>query len=222
MRAIPSLDLYLVPWFVLLRAILASLSTRKLASVKEYLPMRGNRTAVILTLVLITIGSAAAAHAAPGSQFLLEPVNAACLPDAAGTVTVLPTEEVKGVDVLHLLVGGLPPITSFSVFLTASDAFSTPPFGAVQYIGDFTTNAAGAGSLSVRSIVDEAFSSAVAGTPPARVRADLDHVVMWFADPAQVPSCFNFVGSTPFDGDSAAGPAALSSRGATGLEAFPQ
>jgi hypothetical protein len=87
---------------------------------------------------------------------------------------------------------------------------------------DFTTNVAGLGSLKVDAIIAEAFVSTLAGTPPTRVRANLDHLVFWFADPAQVPACFNFVGFTPFDGDGVAGPAAMSSQGATGLEQFPE
>ena len=108
----------------------------------------------------------------------------------------------------------------FAVFLTSADAFATPPFGATQYIGDFTTNAAGLGSLKVDAIIGEAFLTAVAGDPPTRGRTDLDHLVIWFADPNQVPaSCGSL--KTIFDGDGDAGPTALSSQGATGLEAFP-
>ena len=51
--------------------------------------------------------------------------------------------------------------------------------------------------------------------------AAVDHLVIWFADPAQVPACFHFTGSSPFDGDGVGGPAVLSSHGSTGLELFP-
>ena len=155
------------------------------------------------------------------TSFDLVPKNAACLPDAQGTVTVAHKEEAQGSDSLHLSVRGLPPRTDFAVFLTSDDAFATPPFGAVQYIGDFTTNPAGVGSLRVDTIVGEAFSSTLVGSPPTRVRVELDHLVFWFADPAQVPDCFHFTGSTPFDGDGEAGPAAMTSQGPTGLEDFP-
>jgi hypothetical protein len=60
------------------------------------------------------------------------------------------------VDTLDLKAEGLPPKTSFAVFLTE---LPEAPFGAAQYIGDFTTNAAGRGSLRVDAIVEEAFSS---------------------------------------------------------------
>jgi hypothetical protein len=174
---------------------------------------------VLLTLGLIMHGGAAKAHALETTSFDLAAKNAACLPNATGQVTVLHREETEGVDTLHLNVSGLPGNTDFTVFLTSADAFATPPFGAAEYVGDFTTNAAGVGSLKVDAIVGEAFVSVP--TAAGRVRTDLDHLVIWFADPAQVPSCFNNPAPTPFDGDGVAGTAAMSSQGATGLELFP-
>ncbi len=178
-------------------------------------------SAVLVTLGLAMLG-APDAHALETTSFDLVPVNATCLAEATAHVTVFHKEETLGVDTLHLHARGLPPNTDFAVFLTSADAFATPTFGAVNYIGDFTTNAAGIGSLKVDAIINEAFVSTLVGAPPMRVRADLDHLVFWFADPAQVPECFNFSGFTPFDGDRHAGPAAMSSRGPTGLEEFPQ
>lgn len=184
--------------------------------------MRGKRLSVLfVTLGFSLLGAVGAAHAVGLSSFELEPVNATCLPDAVGSVKVLNREEISGVDTLRLQVRGLPANTDFAVFLTAADAFAVPPFGATSYIGDFKTNAAGVGSLRVDAIIDEAFVSVPVGAPPVRTRFDVDHLVFWFADPAQVPACFNFAGATPFDGDANAGPAAMSSRGATGLEAHP-
>ncbi len=55
-------------------------------------------------------------------------------------------------DTLDLHAEGLRPNTTFAVFLTE---MPVPPFGAVQYIGDFTTNAAGRGSVRVDAIIDE-------------------------------------------------------------------
>jgi hypothetical protein len=83
-----------------------------------------------------------------------------------------------------------------------------PPFGAVQYIGDFTTNAAGRGSVRVDAIIDEAFAfNNITG-----VRTDLNHIVFWFADPADDEACVP--GSAPghFDGDGESGVAAMSSK----------
>ena len=178
---------------------------------------RSALSVALVSLGLLVLGGLGTAQALEITTFDLAPVKAACLPDAAGQVTVFHKEDALGVDTLLLRASGLPANTDFAVFLTSADAFATPPFGTTNYIGDFTTNAAGIGSLKVDAIVGEAFVTAVGGTPPARTRTDLDHLVFWFADPAQVPACFNFSGSTPFDGDGVAGPAAMSSQGATGL-----
>ncbi len=172
----------------------------------------------LLSLGLMIVGGAGKARALEATNFDLVPRNAACLPNAAGHVTVFHKEDALGVDTLRLTATGLPVNTEFTVFLTSADAFATPPFGATEYIGDFTTNPAGIGSLQVDALIDEAFVTTVAGTPPTRGRADLDHVVIWFADPSPLPGC---AGTTPFDGDGVAGPAALSSQGSTGLEELP-
>ncbi len=181
---------------------------------------RSGCSMTLATLALTLLGTIGAAHALETISFDLVPVNAKCLPNATGDVTVFHKEDTLGVDALHLDASGLPANTDFAVFLTQADAFAKPPFGAVEYIGDFTTNAAGRGSLKVDAIIAEAFVSTI-DSVNGRVRADLNHLVFWFADPAQVPACFNFSGSTPFDGDGKAGPAAMSSQGATGLEQFP-
>jgi hypothetical protein len=179
--------------------------------------MKRSALSVALVIGLILLGGLSTAQALEITTFDLVPTKAACLPDAAGRVTVFHKEDALGVDTLLLRVSGLPANTDFAVFLTSADAFATPPFGTTSYIGDFTTNAAGVGSLKVDAIIGEAFVSAVGGNPPARSSTNLDHLVFWFADPAQVPACFNFSGSTPFDGDGNAGPAAMSSQGTTGL-----
>jgi hypothetical protein len=176
--------------------------------------MKRNRvSAALVSLGLIVLGGTALAL--DTTSFDLVPRNAACLGSATGHVTVFHKEETLGVDTLHLRASGLPPNTDFAVFLTEADAFATPPFGAVEYIGDFTTNAAGVGSLKVDAIIMEAFALSA-----ARDRADLDHLVFWFADPDQVPACFTFTPG-PFDGDGNSGPAAMSSQGPTGLETLP-
>jgi hypothetical protein len=171
---------------------------------------------------LTVLGPVGVAHALTTISFRLVPASAAvatCLPGATGDVTVLHKEDILGVDTLHLDASGLSRNTEFAVFLTSADAFVTPPFGAVEYIGDFTTNAAGIGSLKVDAIIAETFVSTLVGT--ARVRADLDHLVFWFADPAQAQAACGLTNITPFDGDGVAGPAAMSSQGQTGLEQFP-
>src|SRR5438034_9204741 len=161
----------------------------------------------IATFSLTLIFNPVAAHAEPFG-FNLVPASdpiAACLPDAVARVAVFPREEIRGVDTVELRAHGLRPNTTFAVFLTE---MPVPPFGAVQYIGDFTTNAHGTGSVRVDAIIDEAFAfNNITG-----VRTDLNHVVFWFADPNDDEDCVP--GSAPghFDGDDQSGVAAMSSK----------
>jgi hypothetical protein len=131
--------------------------------------------------------------------------NCTSMPNPAATVTVFPGEDNRGVDTLDLHAEGLKPDTTFAVFLTERPV---PPFGAVQYIGDFTTNAAGRGHVRVDAIINEAFAfNNITG-----VRTELNHVVFWFADPNDDEQCVP--GSAPghFDGDNSSGVAAMSSK----------
>jgi hypothetical protein len=154
-------------------------------------------------------------------SFNLVPASAAieaCLPNASAEVTVSLKEAITGTDTLELNASGLPPNTTFVVFLTE---LPEPPFGAVQYIGDYTTNAQGIGHVRINTIVEEAFSSQLVDTdcdpttPDVRVRKELNHVVNWFADPEADDFCFGpGQPPTPFDGDGEAGNAVLSSRNA--------
>jgi len=145
----------------------------------------------------------------PASDAITKP---SCLPNATAKVTFFPKEEIRGVDTLDLKAEGLAPNTTFAVFLTE---LPVPPFGAVEYIGEFTTNTAGRGSMRVDAIIEEAFSSTLSENNSDRVRKELNHVVIWFADPAD-PAADDFCpgtgGTTPFDGDGQAGVAALSSK----------
>ena len=127
------------------------------------------------------------------------------MPNPAATVAVFPREEIRGVDTLDLHAEGLRPNTTFAVFLTE---MPVPPFGAVQYIGDFTTNAAGRGDVRVDAIIDEAFAfNNITG-----IRTDLNHIVFWFADPEDDEDCLPGSAPTHFDGDDEAGVAAMSSK----------
>ena len=173
------------------------------------LPIRSTVIAAfgLLSTLLPVIQTAHAQGLTP-SRFNLVPASdpiAACLRNAAATVAVLPREDIRGVDTLDLHAEGLRPNTTFAVFLTE---MPVPPFGAVQYIGDFTTNAYGRGSVRVDAIIDEAFAfNNITG-----VRTDLNHIVFWFADPDDDEDCVP--GSAPphFDGDDEAGVAAMSSK----------
>ena len=174
--------------------------------------LQGYRLAAPIAIIGLTLILTAHAQNSATRSISLAPASdtiAACLPNAAARVTVFPREDNRGVDTLDLKAEGLPPNTTFAVFLTE---LPVAPFGAVQYIGDFTTNAAGRGSLRVDSVIDEAFSSTVVNG--VRTRVDLNHVVLWFADPAGDDPCFGAgLGPvTPFDGDGEAGGTLLSSK----------
>jgi len=134
---------------------------------------------------------------------------AACLPNATATVTVFAGDESRGVDTLDLRAEGLRPNTSFTVFLCE---LPNPPFGAAEYIGEFTTNSVGRASMRVETIINEAFASTMVGSD--RVRKDLKHIVIWFADPADDDFCGGIANTlvTPFDGDGVAGITVLSSK----------
>jgi hypothetical protein len=178
-------------------------------------PCRG--VFVLIPLVIATFGltlifNPAIIHAQGLSpfSFTLVPAsdaiaNCTSMPNPAARVTVFPREEIRGLDTLYLHASGLRPNTAFAVFLTQ---MPIPPFGAVQYIGDFTTNAAGIGHVRVDAIIDEAFAfNNITG-----VRIELNHVVFWFADPNADEQCVP--GSAPghFDGDNSSGVAAMSSK----------
>ena len=164
-----------------------------------------------LSLAIVTFGltlilkpAAARAQGEEPSSFNLDAI-APCLTNAVAKVTVFPKEDTRGVDTLELRAHGLPPNTTFAVFLTE---LPVPPFGAVQYIADFTTNAAGRGHVRVDAIINEAFAfNNITG-----VRTDLNHIVFWFADPADDEDCVPGSAPTHFDGDGVAGIAAMSSK----------
>jgi hypothetical protein len=166
-------------------------------------------------LAAVALAVTAASHAngqghGPFRFQLLAPAGAISnrLPNAKADVAVFPREDSRGTDTLQLNASGLLPNIEVTVFLTEQ---ANAPFGAAQYIGDFATNPAGEGSFRTVTIIEEAFSSVpVGGT---RVRAELDHVVLWFADPADDDRCFapNSGPTTPFDGDGVAGAVILSS-----------
>jgi hypothetical protein len=175
------------------------------------------RYALLAGVVLIAgLVGIVTVHAEEGGpvpfRFSLVPASdtiATCLPNASGTVTVFPKEDERGVDTLDLKAEGLPRNTTFAVFLTELPG---APFGAAEYIAEFTTNAAGRGSVRIDATIDEAFSTTVVNG--VRVRQDLNHIVLWFADPSADDFCFapGTGPVTPFDGDGQAGGTALSSR----------
>jgi hypothetical protein len=168
---------------------------------------RLKRLLACVTLTGLVFPASVKAESTEPFRFNLVATSGTCFPNASATVTVLPTEEDRGVDTLLFKAKGLPPYTSFTVFLTE---LAEIPFGASEYIAEFTTNAEGRGSVRVDTVIQEAF----AFDGNTKVRKDLNHVVVWFADPKDDDVCFGPGGgpTTPFDGDGQAGATVLSSK----------
>jgi hypothetical protein len=192
--------------------------TRRLFNIlKQLAEYQVKRYSLPLPLALIAMASmtflfTAQAQNPEPISFTLTPTSnsiAICMPSATARVTVSSRDDLRGVDTLDLKAKGLLPDTTFTVFLTELPEF---PFGAAQFIGEFTTNAGGRGSLRVDTVITDAFSSTVVGS--GRVRKELNHMVIWFADPAADDTCFApIIGpTTPFDADGEAGSTVLSSR----------
>jgi hypothetical protein len=144
-------------------------------------------------------------------QFALAPTNATmarCMPNMQLQVTVLLTEDQLGGDIFQVRASGLRPNTPFTIFLNEKPA---DPFGAVEYFGDLNTDKYGNGRNSFKLIVKEAFASTLVNGK--RVRVDLNHVGMWFADPAGDDFCLGTGKgkTTPFDGDAEAGEQVMNS-----------
>jgi hypothetical protein len=142
------------------------------------------------------------------------PQLAACMPGAQLNVDVSPTGDRQGSDRFEASGRNLPPNTDFTIFLLQQPG---TPFGAAEYIGDLSTNAAGNAHTDLELIVGEAFSSTLVGG--IRTRVDLNSVGVWFADPAGDDFCLGQGNGavTPFDGDNQAGVQAFNSANAAPL-----
>ena len=135
------------------------------------------------------------------------PQLAACMPHARVRVEVELVTDKTGRDVLKLRARGLPPRKDFTLFLLQ---FAGPPFGAAEYVGDFTSNRHGKAKQVLWLIVQEAFSSTIVNG--SRVRVDLNQMGAWFADPKEDDFCLGPSSPvTPFDGDNSAGVQAFNS-----------
>jgi hypothetical protein len=185
---------------------------------------RHTRTLVGATLATAALGAAAfvgpvaasTGQAGAGSNTISfdlvtsNPAVAACLPYARAEVIVDLTTAEDGFDRFQIKASGLVPNQDYTVFLLEQPG---SPFGAAEYIGDFSTNDYGKGRGKFRLIVEEAFASTI--VDGNRVRADLNHVGFWFADPAGDDQCFPDGGPvTPFDGDNEAGTQVMNSSNA--------
>lgn len=143
-------------------------------------------------------------------RFKLAPSSAQlakCMPKVKVDVAVALQTDAKGRDVFDVKMSGAPANISFTVFLLEVPA---SPFGAAEYIGDVNTDKYGNGRAQFQLIVEEAFSSTIVGKD--RVRKELNHVGMWFADPKDDDFCLGANSPvTPFDGDNEAGVQAFNS-----------
>jgi hypothetical protein len=141
---------------------------------------------------------------------------AQCMPNADVGVDVKLTTEKKGFDIFDITAKHVVPNRDYTVFLTEQAGF---PFGAAEYIGEFSSDGQGNGHSEYHLIVQEAFASTLVNGQ--RVRADLNQIVVWFADPKDDDVCLGPDQGpvTPFDGDGVAGAVAFSSDGSTPLPA---
>jgi hypothetical protein len=150
-------------------------------------------------------------------------VNAGCIPNATGRVTI---NSLGPVETMHVEISGLPPNTGFDFFvLQLPDA----PFGMAWYQSDIETNSSGVGVVDVAGRFSlETFivapGSTAAPTPhksgpfpdassnPATPPVHMYHLGVWFDSPAAATAagCPNV--ETPFNGDHTAGIQALSTR----------
>ncbi len=78
-------------------------------------------------------------------------------PGGGATGQVLVVNNAEGPDQLNLSIDGLPPDERITIFLTRHQDPSKLP---AQFIGEFTTNARGHGTLSLRAEIGDAFASA--------------------------------------------------------------
>jgi hypothetical protein len=143
--------------------------------------------------------SVASSHQIKASLITSTPALAACFPHAKAKVTVDLTTAAKGKDTFTISASGLKPKTDFTVFLLQK---AGAPFGAAEYIGDFTTDRHGDATNNYKLIVEEAF----AFNNETQARTDLNSVGFWFADQKDDDGCLGPNSPvTGFDGDGQAG-----------------
>ncbi|SRR6266566_6161329 len=101
----------------------------------------------------------------------------ACLPHAAGTVTITPGSLN---DLMKVSVSGLAPNTGYDFFVIQ---LPKAPFGVSWYQSDLHTDSTGAGSVSVRGIFNkETFSISPGGTVTFGATHQY-HLGLWFNSP---------------------------------------
>jgi hypothetical protein len=171
----------------------------------------------MMTAVLIAAACVGWSAQASSKTFALkpEPKFLACLAGHNKKPTAVVTvQQVGQVDQLTLTARGLKPNTQFDVFtvqrsnLLANGSVDTnfTNFGLAWYQSDLTSDSVGFATTTLRSI----FINEIFGFDPDVGLAPINtfHIGFWFNDPADAAPC-GFTGTTPFNGEHTAGPAAV-------------
>jgi hypothetical protein len=162
--------------------------------------MKSTFLAVAIAAAAGLTGMAPRANAAAGDSITFNMVKsagaAACLnASARGRVSI---SDLGPVQNMHVEVFSLPANTEFTLFVIDTP---TAPFVPAWYQGDLTTNANGRGVVDVTGI----FSDETFILNPGPLPVELDHLGIWFADPADAVNAGCLGTVTPFDGDHNAG-----------------
>ena len=159
------------------------------------------RTSLILAVALGSMGIAPLAKAAAGQSTvfsMIKSAGATCLRTTArGRVSI---SDLGPVQNMHVEVFSLPANTEFTLFV-----ITTPnaPFTPAWYQGDLKTDDNGRGVLDVKGIFSAETFVLNPGAPPVAV--SMNHLGIWFADPADAANAGCAANVTPFDGDHNAG-----------------
>jgi hypothetical protein len=120
-------------------------------------------------------------------------------------------------DTLTIKVQHMKPKLAFDMFTVQNSPFladgtadSSFPgnFGLAWYQSDLQMNSAGNGSATIKTIIVDQIFGFDAGSGIALTPTNTFHVGFWFANPADAAAC-GFTGTTPFNGEHAAGPLAM-------------
>jgi hypothetical protein len=129
--------------------------------------------------VVIAVGLTSASGAEHSFSFKLKPSAGitACLPHAAGKVTITPG---KLNDTMKVSISGMPAKASFDLFVIQ---LPTKPFGVSWYQTDVDANSHGTGTATVRGVFDaETFSVSPGGTTTFGPTHQF-HLGLWFNNP---------------------------------------
>ncbi len=164
--------------------------------------------AAALSIGLTAAGASPAKEHSFSFKLVPSPGIKACLPHAAGKVTITPGDLN---DTMTVSVSGMPPHSGFDLFVIQ---MPNKPFGVSWYQSDVQTGRKGIGSATVRGIFDsETFSVSPGGKTTFAPTHQL-HLGLWFNNPrtpfnigCEGPATSPIV--TPFNGEQHAGIQAL-------------